>query len=188
MKRAPAVFVLALALAACDSYGLGYHLIEAERRGIGDLYTVAPQIEWSARRKGKVEVWTVDGPSLEAIHFFKGLADGDVLFEVTDQEEGPEFRKHMTASEVMEFVVDSLTSAGAAKIEATSLRPAKFGDLQGFRFELAFLSSAGLEKQGLVVGAVADEKLHMIMYLGVRAHYYPKYMYYVEALINSIEM
>ena len=46
----------------------------------------------------------------------------------------------------------------------------------------------GLEKQGFALGAVIDEKLHMIIYSGTRLHYYPKLKDEVERLVRSIRM
>lgn len=184
MKRAAILIAAVLLVVACGRYGL----VEPERQEIGGLYTVDPQIAWSKRRDGGVELWTVNGPDLEAVRFFKGLEDKDVLLKEGDRDKLPRFRKDMTASEVMEFVVDSLIVAGVNRVEATDLRPAPFGKLDGFRFELAFVTDAGLEYEGLVVGTVVDEALHLIMYTGAREHYYAKYKDEVERLIASIEM
>ncbi len=184
MKRAATAFALVLILTACAVY----RLVEVRRVAIGDLYTVDPQIPWSSASEGKTEIWTVDGPSLQAIRFVKGLEDDEVLFEGGDEEKRPKFRKHLTPSEIMEFVVDSLTLVGAQKIEARNQRPEEFGNVQGFRFEMTFVSNEGLEEQGFVVGAVMNEQLHLIMYIGVGAHYYPKHKEHVERIIQSIKM
>ncbi len=184
MKRAATALALVLILTACAVY----RLVEVRRVAIGDLYTVDPQIPWSSTSDGKMEIWTVDGPSLQAIRFVKGLEDDEVLFEGSDEEKRPKFRKNMTPSEIMEFVVDSLTLVGAQKIEATNLRPEEFGNVQGFRFEMTFVSNEGLEEQGFVVGAVMNERLHLIIYTGTKAYYFPKYRDDVERIIRSIEM
>lgn len=184
MKRVATFFAMALILTGCAAY----RLVEVRRVAIGDLYTVDPQISWSSSREGKIEMWTVDGPGLQGVRFVKGLEDGEVLFEGNDKEKRPKFRKQMTPNEIMEFAVDSVSLLGAQKVEATNLRPEKFGDLQGFRFEMSFLSKEGLEEQGLVIGAVVEEKLYLIMYTGVRAYYYPKHEEHVEQIIQSIQM
>lgn len=184
MKRATTAFTLVFILTGCAVYTL----IEPQRVAIGDLYTVEPQIRWSSASEGKLDIWTVDGPTLQAIRFMKGLKDGDVLFEGKDEEKRPKFKKHMTPSEIMEFVVDSITLAGAEKVQATNLRPEKFGSVQGFRFEFSFASTEGLEGQGFAVGAVVKERLQLIMYTGVKAHYFPKHKDDVERIIRSIGM
>ncbi|MBI2080419.1 MAG: hypothetical protein HYT86_01640 [candidate division NC10 bacterium] len=94
----------------------------------------------------------------------------------------------MTPTEIMEFAVDSLAAAGLEKVQASGLRPERFGTAQGFRFEMTYLTRQGLEGQGTVVGAVVNERLHLIIYSGARAHYYPKYRDHVERLIQSIRL
>lgn len=184
MKRVTGALALAMMLTGCATYSL----VEPPRAVIGNLYTVDPQIPWSAAKVGKLELWTVDGPALEAIRFISGIGDGEALLEGREKEKQPKFRKSLTASEIMEFVIDSLALAGFEKIEPTGLRPEKFGDAQGFRFEMSFVTRQGLEEQGSVVGAVVKEKLHLIIYSGARAHYYPKNRDHVERIIQSIRM
>jgi len=185
MKRTIAALLCMMLGTGCAT---AYSLVEPRRAPIGDLYTVEPQIPWSAAKAGKMELWTVDGPALQAIRFINGLTDGDALFGGRDKEKRPKFRKAMTPTEIMEFVVDSLASSGLQKVEATNLRPEPFGDVPGFRFEMRFVYGGGLEGQGLVVGAVAKEKLYLIMYTGARAHYYAKHEEDVERLVRSVRM
>ncbi|MFQ6016674.1 MAG: hypothetical protein ACE5KF_00610 [Kiloniellaceae bacterium] len=184
MRRNLITLVLLAALAACTQYSL----VEVKRQTIGGVYSVEPQIAWSKTTEGKVELWTVDGPWLEALRFYKGLGDGDTLDKAPGRKKSPTYRAGMKASEVMEFVVDSLARSGASNVQARNLRPTRFGTVPGFRFDLIFLSPEGLEIDGTVAGAVVAEKLHMIMYTGARAHYYPKYKDDVERIIDSIQM
>ncbi len=136
----------------------------------------------------------MDGPGLQAIRFVKGLEDGDMLFARRrrtlsgEDRKLPRFRKTMTANEVMEFVVDSIARAGIVDVEAADLRPAPFGDLPGFRFDLTYRYQSGLDGRGLAVGAVADGRLYMILYTGVDMHYYPKYAPEVEHIVGSVRM
>lgn len=181
-------FLTALALALFVAGCATYSLIEPKRTAIGDLYTVEPQIRWSATRIGRAEIWTVDGPSLQAIRFIKGLRDGDTLFEGRTQAKPPQFKKDMTASDIMEFVIDSLSVQGGQKIATRNLRPVPFGNDPGFRFDVSLVSRQGLHEEALVAGAVVRERLHLIIYSGPRAHYFPKYKPEVERLIESIQM
>ena len=57
--------------------GCGYKLIRPEPRSIGNAYTVHPQIEWSGKKDGNIELWTVHGPGLEALRFVIGLEAGE---------------------------------------------------------------------------------------------------------------
>ncbi|MFQ5785981.1 MAG: hypothetical protein ACE5H8_14325 [Alphaproteobacteria bacterium] len=185
MTRRIVALLIVLWLAACAQYSL----VEPGKRKIGEAFTVEPAIAWSASAEGKLETWTVDGPALEAIHFVKALADGDPLLGPgRPEEKRPVFRKDMSESEVMEFLIDSIAASGIARVEASGLRPISFGAVPGFRFEFSYLSAEGLEMDGMAAGAIVDGKLYVIIYSGAHAYYYPKYMPEVERLIDSIEM
>ncbi len=188
MKRHLLIAFLLLALSACAQFSL----VEAKKQKIGGAYTVDAQIAWNKSTEGKMELWTVDGPSLESIRFFKGLGDGDVLFKPkrTTKEKAklPTFRAKMTPNDIMDLVSDSIARAGASDVQTAKLKPIDFGAVSGFRFDLTFLSSDGLEIDGMVAGAVIEEKLHLIIYTGARLHYFPKYKDHVEQLIGSVEI
>ena len=177
-------------------------LVEPTKRDMGGSYTVEPQIAWNRSTQGKLEIWTVDGPLLSAIHFFNGIDDGMFLFQfygpASDKEKLPRFNKNMTASEVQEFVVDSMMAPYSRRligpnmigtgVQAMHLKPWKFGSHPGFRFDIAFLSEEGLEYEGFAVGTIRDNKLFLICYSGTREYYYPKYRETAEQIIASIEM
>lgn len=184
MRHVCVLAVVALVVGGCATYSL----VEPRLVTIAGAYMVDPQIPWSAAREGAWEVWTVDGPSLQSIQFLKGLEDGEPLFRPRGDEKRPNFRKTMTASEIMELVVDSFSAVGAQKIRAMNLRPAAFGTAQGFRFELAYLTATGLEKQAMVAGAVLSHRLYLIIYSGAREHYYPKYREHAERIIQSVRL
>lgn len=201
MRLLPAL-LLVMILSACGSQ---YSLVETKRRDIGQAYSVEPQIEWSTQvikvpsepgEKERVtsafhkyEVWTVDGGQLESLLLYMGLRDGDPLFPKTglEKQKFPLFRGTMQASEVTEFVVDSLSRLGNSEVEAKNLRPADFGALPGFRFELAYLSKTGLAFDGMAVGVVNEGVLYMILFTGAHGYYFPKYRDAVERLFDSVQ-
>lgn len=170
-----------LAMAGCATYTL----VEPTRTTIAGVYSVEPQIRWSALARGKVENWTTDGFALHAVRFFKGVEDGEALFGTTGQAKLPLFRATMTPNDIAELVVDTLSKLQAQRLEVRGLRPARFADAEGFRFGLTFLTREGLEKEAIVTGAVIDGKLHMIMYDGAAQHYFPKHREAVERLFES---
>jgi len=209
MKRSVLISALLFAMAGCAHYSL----VKPERLAIGDLYTIESRIAWNKATEGHVEVWTVDGPSLEALRFINGLEDGQTLLPVrSDRIKLPRFRGHMTPSEVLEFFVGTLKSFGgglqtghlargvvvsggvitaninAATVKAANLRPTQFGTLPGFRFDLSFLSREGLERDGMVLGTIHKKRLYLIIYTGAREYYYPKYREEVERLVSSIKI
>ena len=183
MRYLRLLFILAVAIAGCAPYSL----VGPEPVTISGVYTVQPQIAWSAFTAGKWEHWTLDGFSLQDLSFLKGLEDGEQL-RVQPEEKHPRFRKTMTASEIMEFVVDTYAAADFQKVTTSNLKPEKFGTAQGFRFEMTYLMPTGLEKQAIVVGAVLNERLYLIIYSGAGQHYYAKYKDHAERTIQSVRL
>ncbi len=186
--------VAAILISACSHYSL----VEPKPRSIDkQLGTVDPQIPWSRFARGKIEVWTVDGPTLQAVRVYKGLQDGETLLPLRgDDKQLPVYRRDMRATEVMEFFVDSLIAAEqlgwrepnltSGRFAAENLRPFDFNGQRGFRFEIRFTASNGLEYDGFVVGTRIEEKLYLISYSGTRQYYFPKYKQAAEKLIASI--
>ncbi len=162
-------------------------VVGPERVKIGGLYSVDPQIRWSRFYQKGIETWTVDGPSLQALYFINVEKDRP-LIATEDPKKWPRFGPQMSESEIMEFLVDSLARLGYAQLQAHDLRPTRFGRLQGFRFDLRFLFPDGLEGQGLGVGAVIEESLQLILYVGTQEYYYPKHLEEVEEIARSIEL
>ncbi len=203
MRMSAALLLLTL-LSAC---GGEYGLVKPDRRVIGQAYSVEPQLEWNgmtnrhpANPKGKdtgdnlrnphsYEVWSINGFRLDSLYLFEGVPNGDPLFPRAElqKQRPPVFRGTMQASEVPQFVVDSLSRLGNNAVEAKHLRPASFGTLPGFRFELSYFSPTGLRFDGMAVGTVNRGVLYMILFTGARKYYFPKYRDVVERLFESIE-
>lgn len=176
--------LMSVLLSGCAAWTL----VEGDRQLVAGHYTVAPQISWSRFKQGNVELWTVDGPALQAVRFFDGLGDGDELFPTVQDDSRPSYRSGMTESDAREFIVHSIERAGAANVDTKNLRPWRFGGRDGFRFEMTFLDAGGLEMNGLVAGTMDGGKLFLIMYTGARAHYFPRLVPQVERVLDSIQV
>lgn len=185
MKRFTASILLCVLLTACATT---YTRLEPQRVKVSDLYTVESQTVWSRATSHRVEVWTVDGPLLEAIQFFDGLDEGDTLFDSRGKIELPNYDKDMQTLEIQEFVVDSMIASGNPSVEPYNLRPWEFGQLPGFRFDMKYKDQDGLEHEGFVVGTVHKDKLYLIMYTGTHLYYYPKHRGAAESVIASIRV
>jgi hypothetical protein len=188
MTRGTRAALVLMAVAGLLAGCARYTLVEPRPRTIADLYTVDPQTRWSSVTDGKWEVWTVDGPGLEAIQFLTGLADGEPLFRAADAQKRMTFRTTMSPSELTELLVDGLTSTGAQNVTVTNLRPQKFGSADGFRCELTFMTKNGLAKQGLAAGGVVKDRLYLVLYTGAKLHYYEAHRDDAEKIVQSIRL
>lgn len=177
--------VLLLLTAGCG----GWRVYEPGRRVDMGLYTIDPQISWSAWSWGKGQDWTVDGWAVHELRFMNGVKDGRALWPAMEEKENPPlFKKDMTPHEIAELVAATMSKTGAQKVRTTGLKPQAFGRLTGFRFELEYADRRDLEMQALATGVVHEERLYLILYWGAMEHYFPKYRDPVEKMIASIQL
>lgn len=181
------VIALCFILAGCATIST-YKLVEPHEVEICDLYSVRPTIQWSEAKKGDVRLWTVDGVDLESIRFISGIQEGVPIIDMAEEKRETPFRPDMTETELVDAIVDAFSLQGAQQVRPRNLRPAPFGSEEGYRFELSYLDADGLEKEGIVAGAVVDDSLYIIVYTGAKIHYFPKYEAEVENILRSIHV
>jgi hypothetical protein len=185
MTRLLIVVLVLIQLTGCAAITL----ISNQPQRVADSYSVLPQRTWSSLRDSSSTIWTVDGFALQSLRFFDPIEDGGTLFQRRDDDTRmPRFRADMLASEVEEFVVDSLDAAGAQQVAGHGLAPVNVGATEGFRFELDMLNADGLEMSGLATGAIRDGRLYLVLYTGARAHYFPRYRSQVERLLQTLQI
>lgn len=177
-----------LAVASCTPI----KLVEPTPQAIGQSYRVKPTAAWNGLTSvaaGPIvsEQWSKDGWLLNGMNFWHDIEEGSALFEV-DEVEFPKFKTDMRATEVQEFFVSSKTKRGVEDVEATNLRPAKFGSAEGFRFDFTFLSPEGLKMRGMVLAAMINQKLQLIEYWATDAHYFEQNADEVEKIFETIEL
>jgi len=175
---------LVLLLSGCSTYSL----VEPGQVAVCDLYSVKPGIRWSEINKGDVRLWTIDGAELESIRFISGIREGVPIMDITEEKHETPFRTNMSETELVDAIVDAFSLSGAQQVKARNLRPAQFGSVGGFRFELGFLNEDGLKKEGEVIGAIVDQSLYLIIYTGTKIHYFPKYAREFEDIVSSIKI
>lgn len=136
-------------------------------------------------------VWTADGETLNRVIFINGVEDGLAVFKNTSQDiTMPLFDKSMLPHEIEELIISSIDnlSQGQVKIDATNLRPANFGTLDGFRFDLEYFTVNGLLTRGSALATINDGKLYAIIFNAASLHYYEKYSQEVEKMFSSISI
>ncbi len=186
--RQKMVLLFILLLTGCAQYQL---VNAGDSVAVGDTFTIKPQREWSRIDHGHIELWTVDGPLLEQVVVYKGLKDGQDLLIPNPlgekQEDLPTFQKEMTALEVRDLLEATFARAQQVDVQTFEMKPWKFADVDGFRFEYIFTTKSGLRKRGFTVGAVHDERLFMIVFSAAELYYYEKFADELEKLVSSVE-
>jgi hypothetical protein len=185
MTRLAALAATVLAVTGCAVAGR-YRLVDAPARDMAGAYTVEPGRAWSSYETGKVETWTIDGPALGRLRFFRGIADGESLLgAAAGPGRSPRFRAGMAPIEIVELVVDTLYGSRHAP---RRVRPAPFGGAPGFRFEMSYASDDGVRREAMVAGAVLDRTLHLIVYDGTALHHFERYRADAERVLASVRL
>ncbi|MDP6951147.1 MAG: hypothetical protein QGF53_00155 [Alphaproteobacteria bacterium] len=187
MMRIAAALLLLLAV-ACEQVTL----VEPGTQSINSAYEVTTPVAWSRFPLAPMEQWTIDGLPLQNLRLYAAIENGDALFENSraKPDDGvPRYRSGMRAGDVAELAVASLARAGANDPSFSNLRPAAFGSLSGFRFDIAFLSSDGLAYRGLAFAAIDEESiLRLLLYIGTAAVYFDAHRETVETIFRSVSM
>ena len=181
--------VMALALAACAPFSL---VPANERITLGNGLSVQPGEAWSAlttTNEPNLRIWTMDGPLLNTMAFVPGVENGgSILKSQPGKEPMPVFRSGMGPSEVAELFEATIAKSiqGGSIVKTSGLRPAPFGDKQGFRFDFTLVNQADeVERKGVAAGTVHNGRLYLIYFHGARMHYFPKRAQEVERVIAS---
>jgi len=185
---------LALVLTACTTVS---QIRPNERVVINGALAVQPSKSWSqvttfAIYGAQVVVWTKDGAELNKLCFVGGLEDNTSIHaDRPGKTPEPKFRSNMTPIEVMELFEAAYSRPISTPVifNTSGLRPAKFGGIDGFRFDFSFVDQADeVERKGIAVGAIHKGKLYLLFYHGARIHYFGKNLPEVEALIGSAKL
>lgn len=180
------LLVLGFVVAGCMRYSM---VARGSQVKVGSVFTVETTVDWSRSKEGASETWTIDGPQLQRLVFFTGIDDGKPLFPTawgSKADEMPLYGSGMNALEIQEFIETSLVRNGAHQMVVRDLRPARLGNLEGFRFEFSYFTESGLKYDGFVVGAEQRARLLAIMYVGTALHHYGKHLRDAERVVSSV--
>lgn len=187
-----AIVAVFLLLAGCAQYSA----VGPQRVTVKDTLIVEPDIAWNkinaqdVSGRSRTEIWTADGHMLNTITFFAGIEDGRPLFVQTAEEERrvnlPAFRSTMTSIDVMELVEATYVKIAQSPLAKTrNLRPAKFADADGFRFEMSLVDKDEVDREAIAIGTVRNGRLYLIFYQGARLHHYSLRQAQAERIIQT---
>lgn len=194
MRRICFLVVVIVALAVACAGPFTPTLVDTGRQTTASI-SVEPQIAWTrlpvALMPGTGSdgaIWTVDGPLLDQLRFYGGVRPGGTIGTAARGQTLPVYRDGMSASELAELLLDTVAARGASRVELSTLAPAAFGDVQGFRVDYRFRNADGLELRGKAQGAVKGDRLYLIVFEAAADHYFGKLAPAVDRLMSSAQI
>jgi len=185
-----------LAVAGCAPFVL----VQPERQIVGGVISVQPGIKWNKMTmsdyRGNVEVWTLDGPSLNTLLFLTGVPNGEPLFtraagaaQAAQQEKPAVFRSTMNPVEIQELLEATAARFFGTTIAAgRNLKPVPIANGQGFRFETRLIGRDEVERDGVFVGTIRNGKLYGAWFQGAKLHYFKRYLPEFDRMVASVQL
>jgi hypothetical protein len=137
---------------------------------LGKSWSVVPQTFTLNR---EVKYLTIDGPLLNNFYLTDGLAVGRSIVRTPQKSRPmPVVKAAMSETEMAEFVTDTVAAFGYERVSSANLRPSKFGSVDAVRFDLTAATDSGLEIDGTAQVAEKAGKLHVMLFLAPREHYF----------------
>lgn len=138
------------------------------------------------------KIWTQNGLLLDRIMIIPAVPTGEpILRQLSTSQALPKFDADMLPNEIEELVESSilkLYGEGKASVEASKLRPYRFGSDKGIMFNLDVHVSGGPEYKGVTGAMIVNEKLYMMVYLAALPHYYDKYVDEATEIIKGVRV
>ena len=175
--------ILSVALfAAVVSPSLANSLVSpGERAGIAkSRISATPDGEWNrlSLNSGKnVEVWTLDGDSLNKVTFFGGIAAGQPLLRERGKKADPlpKVAGDMLVTDIptlLETTYRSYYAVNQMSIDTQS--PAKLDGHAGIRFTYSFTKNDEVRRKGEAIGAFVNGQLYLISYEAPEIYFFDK--------------
>ncbi len=191
MKRAaPLAMVLAAALLLPACAAIKLSPAGAYQAGTATTYTLGRS--WNDittvmyTPKG-VRVLTLDGPLLNRLYLTDALTPGSTLVRsVSKERPTPAYRSGSAATELMEFVTDSIGALGYQAPESSAPRRVEVNGRSGLQFDLTMRTADGLEMRGLAQVLEADGRLYVAVYLAPNEHYFQATLPEAQKVLASL--
>jgi hypothetical protein len=133
-------------------------------------------------------VWTQHGVSVDALRFYVGLKNGDLIAPTPSSPPGVPalaFRSNMHASDIVSLF-EGLYSRGGSTFALDKVEPTTFAGQNGFRFDFSGIrKSDDVRLQGIAWGALRNGELFLISYTAPRLAFFQRGVNDAEAVSRS---
>lgn len=157
-------------------------------------FSAAPASEWnrlSARASKKTETWTLDGPDLNRVMFFGGVAVGEPLFREVDKKRQPLPRvtANMLITDIPVLLETSYRSQGrVSTFNVDTVEPATVGGHKGVRFTYRYVGTDDVERKGEAMGAVVASQLYLTTYEAPAIYFFDRDLAKFRQLASTLKM
>ena len=146
-------------------------------------------MDWARTRLPRIELWTIDGlPLNEFVVISKVRPNEHVFLEARERRrrpDGPWYRPGMRPDEIRDVLLDAMRQEGWTQVTASNLRPARFGTVDGLRFDAQLTRVNGLKYRGTFAAAEHGGRLTHWFWIAPAEHYYGRHAAEVERMFAS---
>lgn len=187
-KLRPALLALLLVLLTACASGGGRLVQAADGVRVFDL-RFDTSMDWARMRLPRVELWTIDGlPLNEFVVISKVRPNEHVFLESRERKrrpDGPWYRPGMRPDELRDVILDALRQDGWTRVSASNMRPARFGGLEGLRFDAQLTHQNGLLYRGTFAAVEREGRLTHFFWIAPAEHYYSRDVAAVNRMFDS---
>ncbi|HEY1138073.1 MAG TPA: hypothetical protein VGE64_11355 [Xanthomonadaceae bacterium] len=187
--RILALAALLCTLAACASGG---RLVKPGPNPAGGKLTIDSEMEWTRMSASRYQLWTMDGELLNRLYLIPRVREREFIFlgqrQTKRRPDGAFYHRGLRADELRDLILDGLRASGTANVEATNLRPARFGNRDGLRFEFSLANPEGLRYRGMAAAFEHEKGLALAIFLAPGEHYYPRDAEKVSKMLETLRL
>ncbi len=184
------IFIASLLLLLVSCASSGGRLVSASNGiKIFDDMTADSTLDWARIKYMRTQLWTIDGSPLNQFIFISKVKPNEHIFlsgrERKSRPDGPWFKPGMRPDEIQNIMLDGWREAGFAQVSGTNLRPEKFGNVDGLRFDVTMTSETGLIYQGTAGAVERNGRLNVMYWIAPQEHYYGRDIAAVNKMFDS---
>lgn len=188
--RMLALISLLSMLAACA--GGGGRLVKPGPNAAGGKLMIDSEMEWTRMSASRYQLWTMDGELLNRLYLVPRVREREFIFlgqrQTKRRPDGAFYHRGLRADELRDLILDGLRASGTANVEATDLRPARFGNHDGLRFEFSLANPEGLRYRGMAAAFEHEKGLALAIFLAPGEHYYPRDAEKVSKMLETLRL
>ena len=190
MNKISFLFIASLLLLLVSCASSGGRLVSASNGiKIFDDMTADSTLDWARIKYMRTQLWTIDGSPLNQFIFISKVKPNEHIFlsgrERKSRPDGPWFKPGMRPDEIQNIMLDGWREAGFAQVSGTNLRPEKFGNVDGLRFDVTMTSETGLIYQGTAGAVERNGRLNVMYWIAPQEHYYGRDIAAVNKMFDS---